>query len=388
MEEAHQEALAIAEERWARIFNHNRPVAGRAHDPPDRKMVWGKPEDMAKHPDHEEHIRLWDLPCLSAMVTRVKAKLEAILDKTLHVMTQGYIESITHVRQLPHRDFPAASLPVDGIALSVFWALSMDIPDDEVCAHFVAMSTRAFPRPWIIHRMPMRRGSLWVIWSTVVHEGGGLPLAAEPGSRRIIGFCGLSTHTVSYATTHAITPPFWAHKAAVSCGVHGCRRRPTSEKCFGCGVQLQRPVTFRSFLRKQRLGLDPACLRLAPRVLSSLQPVFQGNQSCLHTCNGCLVLDHLFPCFALLLGCLLRGTLCPGLAATCDRLLNGIRQHLLQRRAHDLLQPRCQLRDHCPRVHCHWACPPRTARYAPLGGGVGGDGPLGRTLHGSPRCPL
>ena len=71
----------------------------------------------------------------------------------------------------------------------------MDIPDDEVCAQFVAISARAIPRPWIIHRMPMRRGSLWVILSTVVHEGGGLPLAAEPGSRRIIGFCGLSTHT-------------------------------------------------------------------------------------------------------------------------------------------------------------------------------------------------
>ena len=156
VEEAHKEALAIAEERWARIFNHNRPVAGRAHDPPDRKMVWGKPEDEAKHPDGEEHIRLWDLPCLSAMVTRVKAKLEAILGKTLHVMTQGYIEFITRVRQLPHRDFPAASLPMDGIALSVFWALSMDILDDEVCAQFVAMSARAFPRPWIIHRMPMR----------------------------------------------------------------------------------------------------------------------------------------------------------------------------------------------------------------------------------------
>ena len=28
VEEAHKEALAIAEERWARIFNHNRPVAG------------------------------------------------------------------------------------------------------------------------------------------------------------------------------------------------------------------------------------------------------------------------------------------------------------------------------------------------------------------------
>ena len=238
MEEAHKEALAIAEERWARIFNHNCPVAGRAHDPPDRKMVWGTPEDTAKHPDGEEHIRLRDLPRLLAMVTRVKAKLEAILGKTLHVMTQDYIQSITHVRQLPHRDFPAVSLPVDGIALSVFWALSMDIPDDEVCAQFVAMSARVFPRPWIIHRMPMRRGSLRVICSTVVHEGGGLPLAAEPGSRRIIGFCGLSTHTVSYATTHAITPPFWAHKAAVSCGVHGCRRKPTSEKCFGCAVQL------------------------------------------------------------------------------------------------------------------------------------------------------
>ena len=29
-EEAHKQALAIAEERWARIFNHNRPVGGRA----------------------------------------------------------------------------------------------------------------------------------------------------------------------------------------------------------------------------------------------------------------------------------------------------------------------------------------------------------------------
>ena len=43
VEETHKEALAIAEERCARIFNHNRPVAGGAQDPPDRKMVWGKP---------------------------------------------------------------------------------------------------------------------------------------------------------------------------------------------------------------------------------------------------------------------------------------------------------------------------------------------------------
>ena len=134
MEEAHKEALAIAQEHWARIFNHNRPVGGRGQDPPDRKIVWGKPEDMPKHPDGEEHIQLWDLPRLTAMVTRVKTKLEAILGKTPHVMMQGYIESITHVRQLPHGDFPTASLPVDGIALSLFSALSMDIPDDDVCA--------------------------------------------------------------------------------------------------------------------------------------------------------------------------------------------------------------------------------------------------------------
>ena len=134
MEEAHKEALAIAEERWARIFDRSRPVAGRAQDPPDRRMVWGKPEDMSKHPDGEEHIHLSDLPRLTAMVTRVKAKMEAILGKTLHVRTQGYIESITHVRQLPHQDFPAVSLLLDGIALSVFWALSMDIPEDDVCA--------------------------------------------------------------------------------------------------------------------------------------------------------------------------------------------------------------------------------------------------------------
>ena len=74
--------------------------------------------------------------------------------------------------------------------------------------------------------------------STVVHEGGGPPSAAELGSRRIIGFCGLATHNVSYATTHAITPTFWAHEAGVSCGIHGCRRKPTSEKCFGCWVQV------------------------------------------------------------------------------------------------------------------------------------------------------
>ena len=108
------------------------------------------------------------------MVTRMKANLEAILGKTLHVMTHGYIESITHVPQLLHRHFPAASLPVDGIPLSVFLALSMDILDNDVCAQFVTMSARTFPRPWIMHRMPMKRGSLWVICSTVVHEGGGV----------------------------------------------------------------------------------------------------------------------------------------------------------------------------------------------------------------------
>ena len=229
VEKAHKEALVIAEERQARIFNHNCPVAGRAQDPPDRKMVWGKPEDMSKHPDGDEHIQLWDPPRLTPMVTRLKAKLEEILGKTLHVMTQGYSESITHVRQLPHRDLPTVSLLVDGIPLSVFSALWKDNPDDDVCAQFVAMSARAFPSPWSIHRMPMKRCSLWVICSTVVHKGGGLPLATEPGSRCIIGFCGLSTHTVSYTTTHAITPPFWAHKAAVSCGALGCRRKPTSE---------------------------------------------------------------------------------------------------------------------------------------------------------------
>ena len=87
--EAHKEALAIAQERGARIFSHNRPVAGQAQNPPDRKMVWGKPEVMSKHPDGKEHIKLWDLLRLTPMVTRVKAKLEAIFGKTLHVMMQG-----------------------------------------------------------------------------------------------------------------------------------------------------------------------------------------------------------------------------------------------------------------------------------------------------------
>ena len=239
MEDAHKEALGIPEDRWARIFNHNSPVAGRTKDPLDldRKIVWGKPQDMSRHPGGEDHIWLWTLPCLTLMVNRVKATLEGIIVKSLYVMTQGYIDSITQVRQLPHRDFPTGSLPANGVALSVFWAVSMDIPEDGVCAQFVAMSARASPKPWIVHRMPMKRVSLWVIFPTLIHEGGGVPLNAEPGSHRIIGICGLSTQTVSYTTTHHITPPFWAFKTKVTCGVAGCRRKPTAEKCFGCGVQ-------------------------------------------------------------------------------------------------------------------------------------------------------
>ena len=83
--------------------------------------------------------------------------------------------------------------------------------------------------------------------SPVVHKAGGLPLTTEPRSRRIIGFCGLLMHTVSYATTHPITPPFWAHKSGVSCGFLKCRRKPTSKKCFGCGVQI---------LCRHRIGLE------------------------------------------------------------------------------------------------------------------------------------
>ena len=95
------------------------------------------------------------------------------------------------------------------------------------------MSARAFPRPWVLHHMPMKSGFLWVTFSAVVHEGGGLPLIVEPGPPRVIGFCGPRMHMVSYATTHPITPPLWAHKRGVSCGVLGCRWKATCEKCFG-----------------------------------------------------------------------------------------------------------------------------------------------------------
>ena len=138
-------------------------------------MVWGKPEDMSRHLEGEDHIRLWPLPCLTAMVNRVKVTLEEIVGNSLHVMTHVCIETITLVRQLPHRNFPATSLPADPTALSVFWAVSMHIPDDDVCAQFVAMSICAFPRPWVLHCMPRKSGSLWVVFSTVVHKGGGLP---------------------------------------------------------------------------------------------------------------------------------------------------------------------------------------------------------------------
>ena len=62
----------------------------------------------------------------------------------------------------------------------------------------------------------MKRVSLWVIFATLIDEGGGLPWNAESGLHRIIGFCGLSTHTVSYTTTHHITPPFRAFKTKVT----------------------------------------------------------------------------------------------------------------------------------------------------------------------------
>ena len=110
----------------------------------------------------------------------------------------------------------------------------MDILDDDIRARFIALFACAFPWLLVVHCM---QGSLLVIFYTVIHEGADLPLSAEPGSRRIIGFCGLSTRTVCYATHHT-TPPFWAFKTKVSCGVVGCRRKPTSEKCFRCGVHV------------------------------------------------------------------------------------------------------------------------------------------------------
>ena len=57
-----------------------------------------------------------------------------------------------------------------------------------------------------------------------------------PGSRRIIGSSGLPTHNVSYSRTHHMMPPSWAFKTKVSCGVVGCRRKPTAAGCFGCGA--------------------------------------------------------------------------------------------------------------------------------------------------------
>ena len=49
IEDTHKEALGMANNRWARIFNHNRPSAGQTEDTPNRKIVWGKPEDISRH---------------------------------------------------------------------------------------------------------------------------------------------------------------------------------------------------------------------------------------------------------------------------------------------------------------------------------------------------
>ena len=104
-------------------------------------------------------MRLWTLPCLPLMVSRVKAAGERITGKSLSVMKQESVASITPIRQLPPRDFPTASPPANGVALSIFWGVSMDDQDDDVCARFAAMSARAFLPPWVVHHMPMNRGS-------------------------------------------------------------------------------------------------------------------------------------------------------------------------------------------------------------------------------------
>ena len=65
------------------------------------------------------------------------------------------------------------------------------------------------------------------------------------GVAHIIGFSWLLTHTVSYATTHPITPPFWAHKSRMRCGVLGCCQKPTCKKCFGCGAHVLAVITLK-----------------------------------------------------------------------------------------------------------------------------------------------
>ena len=71
--------------------------------------------------------------------------LEAIVGKNLYVMTHGCIASTSRVRQLPHSELHAASLPADGVAVLVFAAVSIDNPNHDVCAQFVAMSVVALP---------------------------------------------------------------------------------------------------------------------------------------------------------------------------------------------------------------------------------------------------
>ena len=65
----------------------------------------------------EDHIQLWPVLCLIAIVSRVKATKEGLVGESLYAIKRGHIESVSLLHQFPHFDFPAASLPTDGVSL-------------------------------------------------------------------------------------------------------------------------------------------------------------------------------------------------------------------------------------------------------------------------------
>ena len=51
--------------------------------------MWGKPQDVSRHPEGEYHIWLWTLRSLTLMVNCAKATMERIVGKSMYVITQG-----------------------------------------------------------------------------------------------------------------------------------------------------------------------------------------------------------------------------------------------------------------------------------------------------------
>lgn len=127
--------------------------------------------------------------------------------------------------QAKHRDLTLAAATKVKVKWSVFVPLT-ECPQDGTHGCWVARSEDGIPFPWVEVPWPTTPGSVTVISSRCIHNGGGLPKTAAAGEARVVAFFSITSGALDYnVNEHIVLPPWAARRGAAElCAVPGCNR--------------------------------------------------------------------------------------------------------------------------------------------------------------------